>query len=128
MAPETNGKLLLVEDDIELRETLEEIFLLHNLPFDVAKNVPEAKELVKGTINPYSLVLSDYLMPGESGLDFYEFLKRQNGYESIPFYILSARTEDEVKNKCMDAGVSGFVKKPFEIRQLVEIVKREMDI
>lgn len=123
----TNGKLLLVEDDVELRETLEEIFMIHGISHDVAKNVSDAKERVFESEHPYRLVLSDFLMPGENGLEFFNFLKQQNGYAEIPFYILSARTEDEVRDLCKDAGVTDFIKKPFQMQKLVDLVKDEID-
>ena len=127
MKQETNGKLLLVEDDIELRETLEEIFMIHGISHDVAKNVTEAKERITQSEIPYKLVLSDFLMPGENGVEFFNFLKQQNGYADIPFYILSARTEDEVRDLCRDAGVTDFIKKPFQMQKLVDLVKKAMD-
>jgi len=119
-----NGKLLLVEDDFELRETLEEIFFLYDIPFDVAKSASEAKKQVSNSDAPYSLVLSDYLMPGESGLDFFMYLKELEIYREIPFFILSARTEDEVREKCRNAGVTDFIKKPFEMQTLVDLIKQ----
>jgi len=126
MENNTNGKLLLVEDDKELRETLEEIFEIHDFSFDVAKNVTEAKQCVKLEERPYTLVLSDYLMPGESGLDFFKFLKQEVGYTEIPFYILTARTEDEVRSKCVEAGVSDFFEKPFKMQTLVDLVNSHL--
>ena len=126
MENNTNGKLLLVEDDKELRETLEEIFEIHDFSFDVAKNVTEAKQCVKLEERQYTLVLSDYLMPGESGLDFFKFLKQEVGYTEIPFYILTARTEDEVRSKCVEAGVSDFFEKPFKMQTLVDLVNSHL--
>ena len=126
MENNTNGKLLLVEDDKELRETLEEIFEIHDFSFDVAKNVTEAKQYVKLEERPYTLVLSDYLMPGESGLDFFKFLKQEVGYTEIPFYILTARTEDEVRSKCVEAGVTDFFEKPFKMQTLVDLVNSHL--
>ncbi len=126
MENNTNGKLLLVEDDKELRETLEEIFEIHDFSFDVAKNVTEAKQCVKLEERPYTLVLSDYLMPGESGLDFFKFLKQEVGYTEIPFYILTARTEDEVRSKCVEAGVTDFFEKPFKMQTLVDLVNSHL--
>jgi len=126
MENNTNGKLLLVEDDKELRETLEEIFEIHDFSFDVAKNVTEAKQCVKLEERPYTLVLSDYLMPGESGLDFFKFLKQEVVYTEIPFYILTARTEDEVRSKCVEAGVSDFFEKPFKMQTLVDLVNSHL--
>jgi len=126
MENNTNGKLLLVEDDKELRETLEEIFEIHDFTFDVAKNVTEAKQYVKLEERPYMLVLSDYLMPGESGLDFFKFLKQEVGYTEIPFYILTARTEDEVRSKCVEAGVTDFFEKPFKMQTLVDLVNSHL--
>lgn len=127
MKHKKNGKLLLVEDDIELRETLEEIFLLHDITHDVAENAPDAKQHILQNKHPYALVLSDYLMPGESGLDFFIFLRKQEGYREVPFYILSARTEDEVKYRCKNAGVTDFIKKPFEMQMILDVVKKHID-
>lgn len=123
----TNNKLLLVEDDNELRETLEDIFLISGVDYDVAENVAKAEELIALEDLPYHLILSDYLMPGQSGLDFFDKIKAMEMYQRIPFYILTARTEDEIRDKCINAGVSGFIEKPFEMEFLMKLIKKHFD-
>jgi DNA-binding response OmpR family regulator len=120
----TNKKLLLVEDDKELRETLEDILFINDIDFHLAENAEAAKYLVKQNKLPYHLVLSDYLMPGESGLDFFEYLNTLMRYKNIPFYIITARTENDIRHKCLSAGVTDFIEKPFEMNLFIKIIRK----
>lgn len=120
-------KLLLVEDNNELRETLADILEISGILFDAAKNVDNALRLIDKQNNSYQLILSDYLMPGKSGLEFLEIIKSKKEYHSTPFYIMSARTDKEVKHKFKEKNITGFVDKPFEINELLDIIRKHLE-
>lgn len=119
-------KLLLVEDNNELRETLVDILEISGIYFDAAEDVEDALRFIDNPNNTYQLILSDYLMPGKSGLEFLEIIKSRKEYESTPFYILSARTDKEVKDKFKKKGITGFVDKPFEMDALLDLIRKHL--
>ncbi|MDR9418657.1 response regulator [Gracilimonas sp.] len=119
-----NNKILLVEDDPELRDTLQDVFELSGIEADISKDAKGALRCIEKEENRYNLILSDYLMPGMNGLLLFSEIRKLRKYENTPFYIISARTDKENKDKCRQAGVSGFIEKPFNISELVKLTSR----
>ena len=72
--------------------------------------------------NQFDLILMDVQMPGLDGLDATRQLKQQ-GY-SAPIIALTANATAESQQTCMDAGMSGFITKPFRYQDLHRIMKR----
>ena len=84
--------------------------------FDVitAYNGPEALERIKKE-SP-DIVLLDVMMPGESGLDLTESLRRES---QVPILLLTARGELDDRIAGLEAGADDYMSKPFEPRELV---------
>ena len=118
-----NNKILLVEDDRELRETLRDLIELSEIKADISESAEVALRYIEKEENKYNLILSDYLMPGMSGLDLFSKVRRLEGYEDTPFFIISARTDQDIRQKCIQAGISGFLNKPFEIEELIKLIR-----
>ncbi len=69
------------------------------------------------------LIISDWNMPEKDGLDFLIWLRSEAKYKDIPFVMATAQSDKAQKKKAFEAGVSGFIAKPFEpddIRRKVE--------
>ena len=83
-----------------------------------AADVGEAKNLLKG--KKFDLIISDWHMPGESGLDFLKYVKATPEYTTIPFVLQT--TENEKKNivEAVKAGVSGYLFKPVQKNALAQ--------
>ncbi|MFD2531737.1 response regulator [Gracilimonas halophila] len=114
----------MVEDDPELRETLQDIFELNGLEADLAEDAKAALKYIKQEEGEYNIILSDYLMPGMSGLVLFSEIRKLSGYKKTPFYILSARTDKETKDKCFKVNVTGFIDKPFNISELIKLLSK----
>jgi DNA-binding response OmpR family regulator len=114
----TTRTLLLVEDDLDVRDTLQD--LLEEEGFDVipAANGKQAIDFLTLNHPPGAdLVILDLMMPMVSG---WEVLERMTGDESlahIPVIVLSAVTTEPPPR------AQGFVRKPFTIEQLVATVR-----
>lgn len=119
-----NNKILLVEDDPELRETLQDIFELYGIEAEITEDANAALKSIVEEENIFSLIFSDYLMPGMSGLVLFSEIRKLPGFEDTPFYIFSARTDKETKDKCLQGGVTGFIEKPFNINELIELLRK----
>ena len=115
-------RLLLVEDDGELRSSLAE--LLETDGYDVigAANGAEALEYLKKRPAP-DLILLDLMMPVKDGWQFRIEQKRDPSIASIPVVALSA--DDTPKAIAIDA--EAYIKKPFQYPALLEAVRRILD-
>jgi two-component system phosphate regulon response regulator PhoB len=71
------------------------------------------------------LVLVDWNMPGESGLELVERLRKRE-HNRLPIIMISARSSEEDKLRAFEAGVDDFVGKPFHARELLARVKSKI--
>ena len=112
----TNGaaKVLIVEDEGEIRDLLE--FTLEAEGFSVLKaaNGMEAFELLAN--DAPDLVILDLMMPAISGLEVLQSI-RQNG--ATPIIVLSALASEENRVRGLQLGADDYVVKPFSPRELV---------
>jgi signal transduction histidine kinase len=115
-------RLLLVEDDGELRSSLAE--LLRSDGYDVvgAANGSEALEYLKQAPAP-DLILLDLMMPVKDGWQFRIEQKRDPHISSIPVLAISA--DDTPKAVAIDAEM--YLKKPFQYTTLLDAIRRVID-
>ncbi len=113
-------KIALVEDDINMRKSLEMAFLCY--PEYELKTFKNPKEALKALDDSFDLVISDLTMPGMDGL---EFVKELDG--KYPVIII---TGNATLNRAIDSirlGVKDFITKPFEIQTLIDGIKSGME-
>jgi FixJ family two-component response regulator len=109
-------KLLLVDDDESLRDLMCSVLEDYNYLVTCMPNVAEAQtHLLKN--NSYHCILSDYRMPGKSGLDFLSDQKALG--DLCPVVILTGFGQQEIAEKCMDMGALDFLRKPFNTSELI---------
>ena len=111
--------ILIADDSKMIRHMV--IIALNELGYkDIseASDVAEAKNLLKG--KKFDLVISDWHMPGESGLDFLKYVKSCPEYANMPFVLQT--TENEKKNivEAVKSGVSGYLFKPVQKSALAQ--------
>ncbi len=118
-----NSKILIVEDEPGIQELLR--VNLSRAGYDIfqAEHVAAALKMLE-RLEP-DLVLVDWNMPGQSGL---EFVKTLRGREQnrLPIIMVSARSSEEDKLLAFEAGVDDFVGKPFHARELLARVKSKI--
>jgi two-component system, OmpR family, phosphate regulon response regulator OmpR len=108
--------ILVVEDDPRLRERLARYLTSEGFRVTAAGDSAEARTQLRA-INPDLMVL-DVMMPGESGLDLTQAL-RQEGGDTLPILLLTARGAPEDRIAGFEAGADDYLGKPFEPRELV---------
>lgn len=115
-------RVFLVEDDAELRDTLQ--FALRNAGYGVdAVGDGEAADSVLSTGN-YDLIVLDLGLPRMGGI---EVLRRLRGREDwTPVLILTAREGVDNRVTGLDAGADDYLSKPFELRELEARVRALM--
>ncbi len=114
--------ILIMEDDEPMRLLLD---VLLKSKYDlVFKNdgLAGMKWLSEGNIP--SLILSDFILPKMNGYDFLSSLSQSGMFSDIPFIMVSSRTDEGFKKRCLDAGAKGFLDKPFDPSQLYNLLDK----
>lgn len=113
------AKILIVEDDIYLREGLEELLTKENYEPVCAKNCAEAKALFKK--DTFDLIILDVMLPDGNGLDLCSFI-RSTGADT-PILFLTACDEEFQIVRGLDAGADDYVTKPFRLLELLSRIR-----
>ena len=114
-------RILVVDDDDAIRNTLEEQLTLHGFDVIAARDGAEAFDRF-ATSKP-DLVLSDLAMPRADGFVLIQRI-RANG--DTPIVILSVRGGDVDKVRALDLGADDFVVKPFSTPELLARVRAQL--
>lgn len=72
-----------------------------------------AWEALAGAATPIGLVVSDWNMPNCTGLDLLKRVRGDGRLKNLPFFLVTAETEKSQILEAVQAGVSGYVMKPF---------------
>ena len=119
--PNAGRKLLLVEDDRDLREALCQ--LLNDSGYDVvcAENGREALEYLVGAPPP-CVVLLDLMMPVMNGWEFRAEQSKNQRISDIPVVVVTADGRADLK--ALALGVDDYLRKPIQIDRLLDVVGR----
>jgi two-component system response regulator MprA len=109
-------KIMVVDDERPVRESLRRALELEGYEIELAENGGEALERLEGDSQPDALVL-DVLMPGIDGLEVCRQLRRDGNH--VPVLMLTARAEVENRVAGLDAGADDYLTKPFALEELL---------
>src|ERR1700686_3423486 len=115
--------ILIVEDEAKMRRLLElqlgeEGFVVHT----VADAETGLQLLVR---EKPDLVVTDLRLPGMSGMEFLQAVKRVNA--ALPVVVMTAYGTVESAVEAMKIGASDYVTKPFALAELVLVIRKELD-
>ena len=118
--------ILLVEDDrvdaMTVERSLKEIKVMN--PLQVANNGEEALDVLKNAQQPRPcIILLDLNMPKMNGLEFLKVIKNERRWQRIPVIVLTTSRNDQDKIESFNMGVAGYMIKPVDYWQFVEVVK-----
>lgn len=118
------GKSILLVDDVDANLMIgSRLLMSRGYRVDVACDGLQAVELASK--NDYSLILMDIRMPTMNGLEAAERIRQSGGINSrTPILALTANAETSEIKRCTDAGMDGFVSKPFNIDSLDSTIMR----
>lgn len=111
-------KILVVDDEIKIREVVREYAEVSGYIVDEANDGYMAIEKVKN--NDYDCIILDIMMPN---LDGFSACKKIKEIKNVPIIILSARSEEDDKLFLFSMGVDDYVIKPFSPRELMARIK-----
>jgi two-component system chemotaxis response regulator CheY len=112
-------KILLIDDEINLRETLCELLTHSGYIIYEANNGKDGIQKVKQLLP--NLIICDIMMPVLDGYGFME-LHKKSKYSNIPVLLISAKAENIDKDKNLNLGVKAYLTKPFKYNDLISLV------
>lgn len=107
-------RILVVEDEHELRESIAEGLRLSHYAVDTAEDGSTAEEMA--SINTYDLIVLDINLPAMNGFSVLKSIRETNQEVNVIF--LTARTSVDDRVKGLDLGANDYVVKPFHFAEL----------
>jgi len=108
-------RILLLEDDFNLADSLKEILELENYEVDVVSTASEAYE--KTFNNKYDLYIFDINLPDENGIEVLKNLREAD--DKTPTIFITALVDLNTMAKAFNVGIEDYIKKPFEPEELL---------
>jgi|TARA_B110000914_G_scaffold46733_1_gene39755 two-component system phosphate regulon response regulator PhoB len=116
-----SNKVLVIEDEPDIRKTLEYNLTREGFKVSGCGSIKEAKKLIE--IPNFSIILLDLMLPDGSGLDLCREVKSNSLTKDIPIIILTAKDDEVDKVVGFELGADDYVTKPFSVRELILRVK-----
>ncbi len=108
-------RVLLIEDDRELRATLALALRVEGHSVDTACSLAEARAVLAHG-EPADLILLDLGLPDGEGASLLAELRRE---QTTPVIVISARQQEQHKVELLDAGADDYLVKPFSVGELL---------
>jgi DNA-binding response OmpR family regulator len=110
-------EIVLIEDDLALGAAISELFLISGFNVKWLKNGVEALNYLKKNIP--DVIVSDLIMPLMDGEELFLKIREKNKFKAIPFILITANINEDVKYKLLENGVNDYILKPFKVKELV---------
>lgn len=123
-----HSRILVVDDFATMRKIIKKV--LQELGFHAIQEADDGKpalELLKSSVvtgMPFDLIISDWNMPGLSGLELLKAVKGDPNLRHIPFILVTAESEQKNIIEAAKNGVSDYVVKPFNAETLKQKLER----
>lgn len=118
-------RILVVEDDQEMSETLCEALTDHGYEPVPAANGKEALERLRGWSEPPSIILLDLAMPVFDGRAFRDAQLAEPAFRAIPVIVLTA--QPDAAQVCAEMAVDAYLRKPVRLDPLLSLIRRHVD-
>lgn len=117
-------KILVIEDNAEVRENLEEILELYGYGVVSAEDGKVGVE--KALAESPDLILCDVMMPRLDGFGVLNILSKRSQTADIPFIFLTAKTEKSDFRRGMNLGADDYITKPFYKDELLAVLETRL--
>ena len=114
-------KILVIEDETDIRELLAYNLDREGFKVVAAANGEEAFEALRG--EALQLVVLDLMLPDVSGLEICRYIRRDSALRTLPVIMLTAKGEEVDRIVGFELGADDYVTKPFNIREVILRVK-----
>jgi DNA-binding NtrC family response regulator len=115
----TPGSVLIVDDEVEIRESLEALLEMDG--YDVQSAGDGEEGMARIAEHPFDLVLLDYALPGRNGMEILQDIRAHDPL--LPVIMITAYGTVENAVNAMQAGATNFVQKPWDNEKLLADVR-----
>jgi len=117
------AKILVVDDEDLILDACRQILEKEDYETDISLTISRAKEKLRE--NKYDLVITDLRLPGENGFDLLKEIKAN--YPDTGVAIMTGYAEIKNAVECIRAGADDYLPKPFEMKELLNMVKKFLE-
>ena len=121
-----SNKLLLADDSITIRKVVGIIFANEDYSLTVVDNGNAALEKAREIVP--DIIMADVVMPGKTGYEVCEEIRRDPDLNHLPLLLLTGAFEPFDEDKARLSGADDFISKPFESQQLIEKVRTLIEL
>jgi signal transduction histidine kinase len=118
--------ILVVEDDVHLMEGIREILELDDYNVLTASSGVEGLEVLRNAPRQPDIIVSDIMMPKMDGYQFFEAVRSEPAWLTIPFIFLTAKGEKSDIRLGKSMGVDDYLTKPFSAEDLLVAVSAKL--
>jgi two-component system, OmpR family, KDP operon response regulator KdpE len=115
------GRILVIDDESQITRALRAALTAQGFDIRTANDPEEGLQVFQEW--PPDLVITDLMMPGMSGVDVCQTIRKAS---STPIIVLSVRDHERSKVEALDAGADDYVTKPFSIQELLARVRAHL--
>jgi DNA-binding NtrC family response regulator len=116
----TKGRLLVIDDESEIREGLELLLTMEGYSVDLAQNATEGEKNLESRL--YDLVLLDVMMPDRSGMEVLRDLRDRG--DDTPVFMITAYGSVEAAVSALKIGANDYFQKPWDNEKLLLEIDR----
>ena len=114
------GRILVVDDEVEIRESLETLLDLEGYQVDLAANAGEGERKLE--LRAYDLVLLDLMMPDKSGMEMLRDVRARDRH--TPIFMITAYGTLEAAVQAVKLGANDYLAKPWDNEKLLLEIDR----
>jgi CheY-like chemotaxis protein len=122
------SKILLIEDEVNLLESLVIILEASGLETISASNGRQGLNLLRSETNSIDLILCDINLPDVNGYDILKEVKADNVLYKIPFIFLTAYADEKDIRIGMNMGADDYMTKPFSAKELIKTINSRISL
>ncbi|MGO9483708.1 MAG: response regulator [Rhodomicrobium sp.] len=114
--------VLSVDDSASIRQMVK--LTLSGAGYNVIEAADGAQGLAQARSKPVDAVITDLNMPVMDGMTFVRELRKLSVYMGVPILVLTTESDVEKRSAAKAAGATGWITKPFQPQQLLDVTKK----
>jgi two-component system chemotaxis response regulator CheY len=116
-------KVLVVDDFATMRKIIKNVLKQINLE-DIVEAESGKHALAVLKTEPVDLIISDWIMPEMTGIEFLKACKEDEAYKKIPFIMVTAEAQKDNIMEAIKTGVDNYIVKPFTPDKLQDAIDK----